>query len=340
VGLVSIVDTYTLKPCGVVLAHRSPLQALCMNPTGQLLATASRMGTVIRLFNVRTQTMVHSFRRGASACRIFGLQFATDSATLCAAASSGTVHLFRTAERVLAALPLHPLEEAFAAAAAGAELSPFAEASQDEREAEAGMIVSDVAAQLAGGQPLDAQDDAATVPSESVAETAAAPSEAQTPAADDEEDLGEWSLVDEDEERGEAVLLEEAPMKMTALQTLSAVAGGAVEGTAKQAKQLGQLLRTHLPQPCRDCRDFVDAPRAFAWVHLQEAEDPVHAQPQQKKNEGVMHSFVSGVTLSRNSHGAIIPHMLVATVHGRAHIYDWDPVAGGECKFRLDATIG
>jgi len=44
-GLVAVMDTYTLKAVGTVLAHRTPVQALCLNLSGELLATASAKGT-------------------------------------------------------------------------------------------------------------------------------------------------------------------------------------------------------------------------------------------------------------------------------------------------------
>lgn len=95
-GLVGVVDTYTLQPLGAVLAHRTPVRAMRLNPTGQLLATASARGTVLRLWAVPSFTMLCSFRRGANECCIHGLAFATDSLHLMAAAANGTVHIFRS----------------------------------------------------------------------------------------------------------------------------------------------------------------------------------------------------------------------------------------------------
>jgi len=95
-GLVGVVDTYTLQPLGAVLAHRTPVRAMRLNSTGQLLATASARGTVVRLWAVPSFTMLCSFRRGANECCIHGLAFAADSKHLMAAAANGTVHIFRS----------------------------------------------------------------------------------------------------------------------------------------------------------------------------------------------------------------------------------------------------
>jgi len=98
-GLVSVVDTHTLRPVGTIVAHNSPVQALAWNATGQLLATASAKGTVVRVFGAPSLALLCSFRRGAAPCRIFSLGFSSDSAHLCAAAASGTVHIFRSPPR-------------------------------------------------------------------------------------------------------------------------------------------------------------------------------------------------------------------------------------------------
>lgn len=94
-GVATVLDTHTLRTVGVVVAHKSPLQALCLNPTGELMASASTKGTVVRVFTVPALDLIHELRRGTSPCRIFGLNFSCDSAFICASAASGTVHVFR-----------------------------------------------------------------------------------------------------------------------------------------------------------------------------------------------------------------------------------------------------
>lgn len=94
-GIAAVLDTHTLRAVGAVVAHKSPLQALCLNPTGQFMASASSKGTVVRVFAVPSLELLHELRRGTSPCRIFGLNFSRDSALICASAASGTVHVFR-----------------------------------------------------------------------------------------------------------------------------------------------------------------------------------------------------------------------------------------------------
>jgi len=341
-GLVTVVDTYTLKPIGTVLAHRSPVQALCLNPTGQLLATASAKGTVIRLFAVPTLDMLFSFRRGTSACRIFGLTFSRDSAQICASAASGTVHIFKNSEKVLGGLPLQS-EDATVGAAQREMISqasqPIAK-SRDEPtpEEEAKLRAASPALPMA---PIKlGPTSAPTVPNRS--DAALFEIEA--------EDLEDWNVVAERPER----LLElcmDVPSygsyrtTKNTLQTLSAVSEKAVENTAKYAKSLLQLL----PQPCRE---LVDAHRAFAWVHLRDEEFHRTAGdvpetggsdlwlsklPPLAETEGQgMYCGYAACISSRSSAMGHRPEVLVATAEGCAHIYDFNSATGGECRLRSE----
>lgn len=94
-GYVAVVDAHTLRAVGTLLAHRTPVRALCLNAEGRLLATASDKGTVVRVFGVPSLSLLWTFRRGVSPCRIYSLSFAAGSPHLSAAAASGTVHVFR-----------------------------------------------------------------------------------------------------------------------------------------------------------------------------------------------------------------------------------------------------
>lgn len=48
----------------MIAAHDSPLAAMIFSPSGQLIATASEKGTVIRVFNVSDGLKLYEFRRG------------------------------------------------------------------------------------------------------------------------------------------------------------------------------------------------------------------------------------------------------------------------------------
>lgn len=115
-----------------VSAHQSEVACLALNRSGSLLATASRKGTLIRVFrtvslgltNTNTGSgafyiplspeKVAEFRRGLDTVTLYGLVFSPDSEYLLASSDKGTVHLFalnpnRSAYRSAASAFIAPL---------------------------------------------------------------------------------------------------------------------------------------------------------------------------------------------------------------------------------------
>ena len=79
-------------------AHKSPLSALTMNAEGNLLASASVSGTVIRLHELPSGTKRCTFRRGTYTSKILSLAFGPPGAQvsfLAALSERGTVHIFQ-----------------------------------------------------------------------------------------------------------------------------------------------------------------------------------------------------------------------------------------------------
>mmetsp|Transcript_1286 Transcript_1286/g.2179 ORF Transcript_1286/g.2179 Transcript_1286/m.2179 type:complete len:628 (+) Transcript_1286:37-1920(+) len=349
-GLVTVVDTYTLKPIGTVLAHKSPVQALCLNPTGQLLATASSKGTMVRVFSVPSLDNVCVFRRGAAHCRILGLLFSRDSAHICCSSSTGTVHIFKNSEKVLGSLPLQS-EEATVGAAHREMISRTGPAlGECASAAGAGGAAPAVADVAAATNTTRGSDGALACAAPTVARYAGmagdnpvclGPVEPVANRTDglvgnDGEDLSEWNVISERPER----LLElcvnvpsyrETGPKKNALQTLFAVSEYALDKTAKNAKSLLNLL----PQPCRE---LVDAPRAFAQVHLYEPSDRSADEHREAGAlSGSRGALQFGYVACMNSRPKA--EVLVATARGSVHIYDWFPREGGKCLLRREHSF-
>ncbi|KAF8822098.1 putative Autophagy-related protein 18, partial [Cardiosporidium cionae] len=95
VGIVAIFDTFNLKNIGSIPTHQSYVQSLAFNANGTLLATASRKGTVIRIWSVASLTKIMSLRRGSTECTVYHLSFHPSSEYLVSTGSSGTIHLFK-----------------------------------------------------------------------------------------------------------------------------------------------------------------------------------------------------------------------------------------------------
>lgn len=295
---------------------KKPIQALCLNPTGQLLATASAKGTVIRLFAVTALNILYSFRRGAYACRIFGLTFSRDSALICASAASGTLHIFKNSENVLGSIPLESEEATIGAA-------------QHEL-----MIITGTSAP---GANTKTATKAVTGTDTQVHDFSA--------NTTDNDELREWNVVEERPER----LLElcvnvqsydNVCSRKNALEILSAVSEHAVESTTSYAKSFLQLL----PQPCRE---IIDAPRALARLHLPvdgelDARGGTEASMLERFNpEGYgLHSAYIACVHTRCGFGGSGPsEVLVVTMQGCAQIYDWKPDAGSECCLRTEHSF-
>lgn len=82
-------------PSHVFTAHQTGLAALALNASGSLLATASEMGTVLKVFRTSDCELLYRLRRGASSATISSLVFRHDDCFLGVASSSSTVHIFK-----------------------------------------------------------------------------------------------------------------------------------------------------------------------------------------------------------------------------------------------------
>lgn len=95
-GELQIYDAEKMHVKIKIKAHDSPLSAFNFSPNGQLIATASEKGTVIRVFCVKNGQKVHEFRRGMKRCaRIASLNFSNCSNYLCVSSNTETVHVFK-----------------------------------------------------------------------------------------------------------------------------------------------------------------------------------------------------------------------------------------------------
>jgi WD40 repeat protein len=84
----------TTSSATIIPAHESPLAALAVDPSGNLLATASEKGTLIRVFDIQSGRLLCELRRGADRAEIFSIQFNRDGTKLCVASDKGTIHIF------------------------------------------------------------------------------------------------------------------------------------------------------------------------------------------------------------------------------------------------------
>lgn len=102
-GSIQLVDLdvskigFSSKPC-IINAHQHDIACITMNQLGTYVATASKKGTLIRVFEVKSRRQLMEFRRGTDAASLYCLSVSADSAYLCASSDKGTVHIFAVKE--------------------------------------------------------------------------------------------------------------------------------------------------------------------------------------------------------------------------------------------------
>ncbi|KAF1560688.1 UNVERIFIED_CONTAM: WD repeat domain phosphoinositide-interacting protein 4, partial [Eudyptes pachyrhynchus] len=98
-GSLQLVDLGSAKPGTssapfTINAHQSEVGCVALSPPGGLVASASRRGTLIRLFCTQSRARLLELRRGTDPATLYCLAFSPDSAFLCAASDKGTGHVF------------------------------------------------------------------------------------------------------------------------------------------------------------------------------------------------------------------------------------------------------
>lgn len=78
----------------VLRAHNTALRQVALSPIGNLLATSSEQGTLIRVFDTKTFNQLAEFRRGVDRAVIHGLAFSESGRWLAVTSDKGTLHVF------------------------------------------------------------------------------------------------------------------------------------------------------------------------------------------------------------------------------------------------------
>ncbi|KAF4548292.1 SVP1-like protein [Elsinoe fawcettii] len=82
------------KTKNIIRAHTSELRQLDLSQDGRVLATASKQGTLIRIFSTTSLTQTHEFRRGVDAAIIYSLCISPLSSFVATTSDKGTLHIF------------------------------------------------------------------------------------------------------------------------------------------------------------------------------------------------------------------------------------------------------
>ncbi|CAB4254532.1 similar to Saccharomyces cerevisiae YFR021W ATG18 Phosphoinositide binding protein required for vesicle formation in autophagy and the cytoplasm-to-vacuole targeting (Cvt) pathway [Maudiozyma barnettii] len=93
-GDIIVFDMMLLRPLMVIEAHENGIQCITMNENGSLIATASKLGTIIRIFNTMNGQKIKEFRRGSYRSTIQSMKFSQGNNFLVVISSSNTIHIF------------------------------------------------------------------------------------------------------------------------------------------------------------------------------------------------------------------------------------------------------
>lgn len=78
----------------IIRAHNTELRQIDLSDDGQVLATASKQGTLIRVFSVATLFQTHEFRRGVDPAIIYSLAISPAAHFISCSSDKGTIHIF------------------------------------------------------------------------------------------------------------------------------------------------------------------------------------------------------------------------------------------------------
>lgn len=81
-------------PAAMIAAHRSTLATLSIPPSGKFLATTSKQGTLVRVWDADDGRLVGEYRRGVDKAEIYGVAFRQDEKEICVWSDKGTIHAF------------------------------------------------------------------------------------------------------------------------------------------------------------------------------------------------------------------------------------------------------
>jgi WD40 repeat protein len=95
-GEICILDMKNENNLGVIQAHNSNIEQIIIDNDGKYIATASEKGTIIRLYDVDTKSLLNEFRRGTEKANITQLAFHPNMSMLLVESDKGTIHIFNT----------------------------------------------------------------------------------------------------------------------------------------------------------------------------------------------------------------------------------------------------
>lgn len=92
-GQVQLVEIATGN-ISIIPAHSSPLRVIEISPDGEVLATASEVGTLVRTFSTANCARTGELRRGVDQATVFSIAISPSSRLLALTSDKSTLHIF------------------------------------------------------------------------------------------------------------------------------------------------------------------------------------------------------------------------------------------------------
>lgn len=83
------------KSVSLIRAHKNAIRCICLSPSGQMIASASELGTLIRVHDTRNCSLLYEFRRGVDNAVITDMSFSPKGSKLAILSDKSTLHVFQ-----------------------------------------------------------------------------------------------------------------------------------------------------------------------------------------------------------------------------------------------------
>ena len=84
----------SINPIKKISAHQTEITVMALNHKGDLIASCSQKGSIIKLFSTITGNLLKELRRGTDSAEIYSLNFNKTSQYVLCSSSKGTIHIF------------------------------------------------------------------------------------------------------------------------------------------------------------------------------------------------------------------------------------------------------
>ena len=88
-----------------ISAHQTEITLMSLNHQGDIIASCSKKGSILRLFSTSTGTLLKELRRGTDFAEIYSINFDKSSKYVLISSSKGTIHIFNVTKNDTAKNP-------------------------------------------------------------------------------------------------------------------------------------------------------------------------------------------------------------------------------------------